>query len=303
MIRDQAVYGMNCSDTQAKILAMGSDLLPLASVIKTAEAEEQARLTQTKLTAKSKEVEVSGVTTDYKALSDPNTRCGFCNQKGHGRFPDKEVRKRKCPAWDRLCDKCKIKGHFKAACRRKNGTGEDTTTGAIDIKTKHDDAMFWGLRMSEVQGVVRDKVNGTWKLGHVEWDEQVKRWRNRKPMNMPKVMVEVEVLGEEHMAINQGKKHRVGCTENFGRIRGWSAAADTGAQITVAGPALLNKLNMAVRDLIPVSQSITAANDTDMQILGGVLIKVKETLQLVNNYAMSRNSVRECSLACQHVKT
>ena len=61
MIRDQAVYGMNCSDTQAKILAMGSDLLPLASVIKKAEAEEQARLTQTKLTAKSKEVEVSGI--------------------------------------------------------------------------------------------------------------------------------------------------------------------------------------------------------------------------------------------------
>ena len=42
MIRDQAVYGMNCSDTQAKILAMGSDLLPLASVIQKAEAEEQA---------------------------------------------------------------------------------------------------------------------------------------------------------------------------------------------------------------------------------------------------------------------
>ena len=43
MIRDQAVYGMNCSDTQAKILTMGSDLLPLASVIKKAEAEESVK--------------------------------------------------------------------------------------------------------------------------------------------------------------------------------------------------------------------------------------------------------------------
>ena len=72
--------------------------------------------------------------------------------------------------------------------------------------------------MSEIHGITEDKVNGTWKLGHVEWDADVKRWRNRKPMNMPRVMVEVEVLGEEHMAIHQGRKHRMGCAENFGRI-------------------------------------------------------------------------------------
>ena len=91
---------MNCSDMQG--FDMGSDLLQLAKVITKAKAEEQARLTQTKLTAKSKEVEVSGVTADYKALNDPNVTCRFCNQKGHGRFPEKEIRKQICSAWDEI---------------------------------------------------------------------------------------------------------------------------------------------------------------------------------------------------------
>ena len=59
--------------------------------------------------------------------------------------------------------------------------------------------------MAEIQGILKDKINGTWKLGHVEWDEEVKKWRNRKPINMPRVLVEVEVLGNEHMAIIEDK--------------------------------------------------------------------------------------------------
>ena len=40
MIRDQAVYGLSCPDTQAKILAASATLLPLNDVIIKAEAEE-----------------------------------------------------------------------------------------------------------------------------------------------------------------------------------------------------------------------------------------------------------------------
>ena len=49
MIRDQAVYGLNCSDTQAKILASGTNLPKLDNVILLAEAEEQAKLTQARI--------------------------------------------------------------------------------------------------------------------------------------------------------------------------------------------------------------------------------------------------------------
>ena len=42
--------------------------------------------------------------------------------------------------------------------------------------------------------------------------------------------VKVEVLGEEHMAINEGRKHKGRSMKNFGKVKGWCAVADTGAQ-------------------------------------------------------------------------
>ena len=49
MIRDQAVYGLYWADPQTKILALGSTLIPLKDVLDKSEIEEQAKLTQTKL--------------------------------------------------------------------------------------------------------------------------------------------------------------------------------------------------------------------------------------------------------------
>ena len=49
IIRDQCVFGLRCKDTQAKILALGKGLPTLDAVITKAEAEEQAKLAQSKL--------------------------------------------------------------------------------------------------------------------------------------------------------------------------------------------------------------------------------------------------------------
>ena len=48
---------------------------------------------------------------------------------------------------------------------------------------------------------------------------------------------------------------------------------DTGAIVTCAGPALLNKLNMAQVTLIPTSQSIVTANN--MHIMGAVMVEIR----------------------------
>ena len=50
IIRDQCVFGLRCKDTQAKILALGKGLPTLKAVITKAEAEEQAKMAQDKLT-------------------------------------------------------------------------------------------------------------------------------------------------------------------------------------------------------------------------------------------------------------
>ena len=90
MIRDQAVYGLSSQDTQAKILALGSKLLPLKDVIAKAESEEQARLTQAKLVgnkpAPAAASEVAGVKTGPED-ADSGARCRYCKRSGHGKAP------------------------------------------------------------------------------------------------------------------------------------------------------------------------------------------------------------------------
>ena len=39
-------------------------------------------------------------------------RCKYCNRKGHGATPGLNVKKEKCPAFDKTCNKCGGLGHF-----------------------------------------------------------------------------------------------------------------------------------------------------------------------------------------------
>ena len=49
IIRDQCLFGLRCKDTQAKILPLAKGLPMLDEVLTKAEAEEQAKLAQSKL--------------------------------------------------------------------------------------------------------------------------------------------------------------------------------------------------------------------------------------------------------------
>ena len=42
--------------------------------------------------------------------------CKFCGRTGHGENPSLSVREKKCPAWNKECNNCHAKGHFKSRC-------------------------------------------------------------------------------------------------------------------------------------------------------------------------------------------
>ena len=63
-------------------------------------------------------------------------------------------------------------------------------------------------------------------------------------------------------------------THRVGRAQGWQCTPDTGAQITLSGLALLSRLNIGKRHLIPVSQEVEAANSHGIKILGAVLLSL-----------------------------
>ena len=126
-VREAAI---DCKDTQAKILALGKGLPTLEAVITKAEAEEQAKMAQDKLTKGVKHedlAKVLAVEVDKGKLGVPKKKCNYCNRTGHGRNPDEQTRKKLWKAYGKTCYKCEGSGHFANVCKVK----EDAKSNAM----------------------------------------------------------------------------------------------------------------------------------------------------------------------------
>ena len=53
--------------------------------------------------------------------------CKYCGRTGHGERPSLPEREKKCPAWNKECNHCHAKGHFKSRCQGgvREGAGEE----------------------------------------------------------------------------------------------------------------------------------------------------------------------------------
>ena len=270
MVRDQAIYGIYDKEIQAKILAKGSKLLGLEAVVTQAEAEEQAKITQNNLGEVPAEVnKVSafkqGKNEDLQKKAELNIPCYFCGQKGHGKFPAREVRQKSCPAWNKACEKCSKIGHLSPVCKLKDGQkAEKEKVTANSVVTKK--AMF--SKVAAIHGI--HKCKKELKLDHVEWSREF-GWRKTAPLSMPKLAVDIKVLKDEQQLLYSMADMQ---EQKVGKVKGWKSTPDTGAQVVLSGVALLSRLNIARRQLIPVSQEVEAANSYGINILGAVLIAV-----------------------------
>ena len=270
--RDQAVYGLNSQDTQAKVLALGSKLLPLTEIIAKAESEEQAKLTQAKLTGNKPPVTEVAAVQSAGVGRDSGVRCKFCKRSGHGSSPNTETRKEKCPAWNKKCHNCEQLGHFRAACKKEKSDTAETSN------SKNDKSEISGLVTESVAGfapILVGAVMDQFKMSHVEWDKEARHWQQRRPFEMPKIGVGVEVLVEDLRQMTNRRVFDPKMTnQRAGGVNDWMSVPDTGAQICVGGVALMNKLNLSVRDLVLVTQMISFANQSALKILGGVPLRV-----------------------------
>ena len=263
IIRDQCVFGLRCKDTQAKILALGSGLPTLESVIIKAEAEEQAKLAQNKLTRGIKQeamAEVSVVEAETSGAS--KKKCKFCGWSGHGRSPDEPTRKKSCKAYGQTCYKCEGPNHFANMCVSKKVVAKNNALATDGSEKVNSEASFLAIKAT---------------LGNVDWDKEAQHWVERKPRSMPQMRVDIKVLVEDHKLWHPNKnlgKYWPGPGTCPGKLSQEKSIADTGAMVTCSGTHLLHKLNISPANLIPTSQVITAANNKILTTLGAVMIEV-----------------------------
>lgn len=130
MIRDKIVFS---STGRLQELLLREDDLTLAKTIKTCRAYEQsnkqvkeirdglkAKDSVNKVTAGKQKSTRKPVLNDAKKIE-----CHFCGYKH-------ELRKEKCPAWNKTCDNCNGRNHFKSKCKKPkkvNQVEENETNG------------------------------------------------------------------------------------------------------------------------------------------------------------------------------
>ena len=97
----------------------------------------------------------------------------------------------------------------------------------------------------------------------------------QEAQGMPKLEVAVSVLVEEHQKLFPRKFFDPNLTDQKpGRVKRWTVCPDTGAHVFMSGVALMHRLNLSSRTLIHMSQSVIAANEADIGIIGGVILRV-----------------------------
>ena len=193
IIRDQCVFGLRCKDTQAKILALGKGLPTLDEVLTKAEAEEQAKLAQSKLAKGMKEAvaEVSVVEVDKAKPGESKQRCQYCNRIGHEKNPDEKTRKKLCKAFGLTCFKCKGSGHFSYVCPVKKEDAKSNAVAAVEEK-KESNAKFLSVKVEPHVRVNTIKQGAEIsRIGNLDWDKELKHWVRRKPRGMAQMRVDV----------------------------------------------------------------------------------------------------------------
>ena len=121
----------------------------------------------------------------------------------------------------------------------------------------------------------RDKIS---RIGNLDWDKELKHWVRRKPRGMAQMRVDVKVLVEDQKFWHPNKRldnFWLGADCKPGSINQMKGVPDTGAMVSCTGPAMLHKLNMAQGQLIPTSQSLMAANNKTLHIMGAVMVEIR----------------------------
>ena len=105
-------------------------------------------------------------------------------------------------------------------------------------------------------------------LPHYEMDKFGK-WKAKAAEPHPEITVNVKLCKEGYKEIGAAPPR---CSPS--RSVSCRSLPDTGSQIVVAGPKLLNELKISKHELFPVAANIKSSDKKFMQLIGGLLITI-----------------------------
>ena len=272
-IKDQICTGLSDSEIQKDVLAQRKQHASMEDLLSFIEDREAGKRSQTALTTstntvsrisqyqKAKSNKYSDTTQQQHDVRPPlhnkSDVCSYCGETGHGRRSMRHIRKQLCPAFTKKCAKCNITGHIPKMCR----SDHEAKLVAIDSQSSLQTGFLGGIEVAKID------TTKSIKLNHKEYTE-IQGWSTNNSNKHPLVTVGIEVSTEDFGTFGLSLPKRV--YNSTSRI----AIADTGAMTMVAGKELVAGLGLTVKDLIPVSIELSAANNSKLNILGGIFVNV-----------------------------
>ena len=284
VIMGELVRGLADPEIKQLVLSEVDQIKDLATLVKLIEAKECGKRS-------------SMSTGDLNAVNKSTKQCGNCGTN-HPRSKDW---KDKCPAAGKECNQCGIVGHFGKVCRNKGEKkkkSEQKKSAAAGTEEKSEESsgieaeMFghlwlieaaekkvikkqrqferkkWGkVNESLFSSSIESKKGKNWRLPHIVW--RGNKWVEAPAKPPPIVEIKYRLALNDYVNLGiptPNKPVLVATTSSLG---------DTGCSSMIAGVEFAQSLGLVKKDLLPVEMSMRAANKTNIDIIGAIIVEIK----------------------------
>ena len=290
VIGDQLVRGLDDQDILADLLGDDKIDRTLKEMVEFIARKEQAKLERGSVSCETPSTSAVRVAKTPTTSSSRPTTCRHCKGGSHGP-DDMKTRKSSCPAWDNVCEKCQVKGHYSQACykcpdcgswghksknskwclkgERKQKSDSETASMLAAISTT-----FIGQEIGVLNSVAdlrmasigSDKRGRRIPLEHHIFENEA--WIRRKCAPQPTCLLTVKPCSKDHedfghSVINKGALHPV--VEHV--------VADTACQSIAIPPSFAYSAGFKRRDFLPVKSNMNGAGGSHLGVLGAVVME------------------------------
>ena len=288
------VKGLADEDIRRQVLGV-VDVMDLDTTVKFIEAKESGRKAGAFLD--SSEVGLNKMTSyrqvqkqnlvDTRAKPDElkeEARCKYCNRKGHGAKPGLSVKREKCPAFDKTCNKCGGLGHFAVtkSCRDRPVKIEN-----VKVQYEQEDRSQVGVKSVGVEVDSKGQIvrlSPGRPVPHMQ--EEDGQMKVTMPKDHPKVRVQVQVNTEMYektgLPLEMGRSFMTKKGKLL-QIPNVDLLCDTGAQVDCMNRKQLKALGLVESQLLRPEVVVGCANESKANVLGvffGRVIAMEEKVKV-----------------------
>ena len=296
IIRDTLIRGLEDDDIRLDVLGQCKQDLSLDETVQMIEAKESGKRSAGLLTPTL--ATTANATSSYKRFNKttyqpnrpqykPNTYCGHCGKRGHHDGRNREERESKCPAFNHVCNKCHKLHHYEKMCKSPRRQPYDKKNNSQDAVFQDtgfvDDAVFENESGSFNNSVFDNEstslcstndsvVNVTCnsiKLDYHIYNDITNAWQKSQSSPQPCLPITISVHPSD--IENLGFKNALSSKINPVKF---NALADSGCQSCLGSLELLEKMQINKHDLLPVTMSMTAANNKGINIIGALPLRL-----------------------------